>query len=112
MNPNQTDFIGTAPSRPARGIRTLQALLATNAVLLAVLVWMSRGGFTGPSEASAQSARAAQEFANEGVSNVGPRQRKSMLEGIVAIEERLASIEQHMREGALRVEVIEEDEDR
>jgi hypothetical protein len=90
---------------------TIQALLAVNAVLLAAILWVLRGEVYSPSSASAQSAQAARDYANEGVSNVGPRQRQGMLEGIVSIDERLAAIEKLLREQPLRVEVVV-DEDR
>jgi hypothetical protein len=98
-------------SESVRSRLTVHALLAVNAVLLAAILWVLRGEVYAPSSASAQSAQAARDYANDGVSNVGPRQRQSMLEGIVSIDERLAAIERLLREKPLRVEVVV-DEDR
>ena len=82
-----------------------------NAVLLAAILCVLRGQVYAPASASAQSAQAARDYANEGVSNVGPRQRQGMLEGIVSIDERLAAIEKLLREQPLQVRVVV-DEDR
>ncbi|MFZ9692446.1 MAG: hypothetical protein ACO3EP_10425 [Phycisphaerales bacterium] len=90
---------------------TIHALLAVNAVLLAAILWVLRGEVSAPSSAAAQSAQAARDYANDGVSNVGPRQRQTMLDGIVSLAERLAAIEKLLREQPLRVEVVV-DEDR
>lgn len=103
-------------SHPAenRGLRSggmIHALLALNAVLLAAIFWVLRGEVYSPASAAAQSAQAARDYANEGVSNVGPRQRQSMLEGIVSIDERLAAIDKLLREQSLSVRVVV-DEDR
>lgn len=101
----------SAESTTARSRFTVPALLAVNAVLLAAILWVLRGQVYTPSAASAQSAQAARDFANDGVSNVGPRQRQGMLEGIASIDERVAAIERLLREQPLRVRVVV-DEDR
>lgn len=91
-----------------RGPRTARAamvaLLVSQAVLLVAIVWVLRGGEFGPASAAADD-----RVADAGVANVGPRQRKSMLESLAAIEKRLGDIDARLADGVLRVEIADAD---
>jgi hypothetical protein len=83
-------------------LRTIKALLVVNAVLLGALVWIGRTHLL-PAPAAAQMSG---DFADLGVSNVGPRQRLALQQRVESIDDRLAALERLFREGTLRVEVV------
>lgn len=86
-------------------IRTaVVALLVSQAMLLVAILWVIGGEGLGPASAAADD-----RILDGGVSNVGPRQRKSMLDSLAAIEKRLADIDDRLNEGVLRVEIADED---
>lgn len=94
------------PIQAMRGHRTIQALLAANAVLLGAIAWVERDRFLPAATASAAAVEDGED-PQKGVSNVASRQRKSIIDGLGAIEDRLDSIERRLREGVLRVEIAE-----
>jgi hypothetical protein len=78
------------------------ALLVSQAVLLVAILWVLRGGGLGPAAASADD-----RMIDGGVANVGPRQRKSMMDSLAAIERRLGEIDARLAEGVVRVEIAD-----
>jgi len=107
MDPNRsatTESGVSAIDRERRFRATFVALLVAQSVLLVAIVWMARTGPLGPSAAVADD-----RVADAGVANVGPRQRKSMLESLAAIEKRLADIDARLADGVLRVEIADDD---
>jgi len=107
MHQVSTSHPGSHASAENRGgrIRTaIVALLVSQALLLIAILWVLRGEGIGPASASADD-----RLADGGVSNVGPRQRRSMLESLSAIENRLAAIDERLADGVLRVEVVDDD---
>ena len=84
------------------GLQSIKVLLVVNAVLLGALVWIGRAQLL-PAPAAAQMSS---DFADLGVSNVGPRQRQALQQRIESIDDRLAALERLFREGTLRVEVV------
>jgi hypothetical protein len=78
------------------------ALLVSQAVLLVAILWVLRGGGLGPATASADD-----RMIDGGVANVGPRQRKSMMDSLAAIERRLGEIDARLAEGVVRVEIAD-----
>lgn len=110
MNDRRSIAASSHESESARGGRVraaLVALLVSQAMLLLAIVWVLRGNTFGPAAAAADD-----RIVDGGVSNVGPRQRKSMLESLAAIEKRLVEIDARLAEGVLRVELTDDDDRR
>lgn len=110
MNQTSTTTADTNPpvADSAGRIRTaVVALVVSQAMLLIAILWVLRGPGVGPATAAADD-----RVADAGVANVGPRQRKSMLESLAAIEKRLGEIDARLAEGVLRVEIADGDDRR
>jgi len=96
----------------ARALRPVRGLLFANAVLLAAVAasfWMRGAGPFGPAGASAQDADV---YSNEGVNNIPPRQRQSMIDLLRSIDARRGAMEKRLSAAPLPVRVILPDEDR
>jgi len=108
MHPSDT----TPNAFLARALRPVRGLLLANAVLLAAVAasfWMRGAGPFGPEGAAAQDADV---YSNEGVNNIPPRQRQSMIDLLRSIDARLGAMEKRLSAEPLPVRVILPDEDR